>query len=160
MSLCYSWSACRVKPKSNTAAIAWTDELPLRSASNSQTVRRSDGVFLVAEHYITLPGSCNGFPEMCCVPLSHVYIRVKDVVAFSLFSCSFFQSVPAACCLNYAEPGIATGQKNMPGQQQLLTACHAQALVQLSALCDRSKASEAPASTSARKLKSDVIWLN
>ncbi|TNN75636.1 hypothetical protein EYF80_014186 [Liparis tanakae] len=79
----------RVKPRSNTAAFAWTDELPL----------------------------------------------------------SFSQSVPAACCLNYAAPGIATEQKNTPGQQQLLTACHAQALVQLSALCDGSKPNKAPAST-------------
>lgn len=70
------------------------------------------------EHYIRPPGSNNRFHEMlacrsCCVPLSHVYVCVTEGAAFQLF---VSPSVPAAC-LNYAEPGIATEQKNVPVQQ-------------------------------------------
>lgn len=41
-----------------------------------------------------------------------------DVAAFHCLNAESFCIRPA-CCLNYAEPGIATGQNNMPLQQVL-----------------------------------------
>ena len=79
---------------------------------------------LLATHCISLPGSNHGSPETlacwsCWVSLRQCLCACHRSECISLLPWSLFQTVPAACCLNYAELGIATEQRNMPVQQNL-----------------------------------------
>lgn len=70
--------------------------ISLRPVVYNQRVFFCGKVSLVAKHYISLPGSNNGFPEMlaCCVSLSPVYVRVTEVAAFHcLLAVSFTVSL-------------------------------------------------------------------